>query len=113
MGYTIRLGYPSFDDVFQSIQGYPKIKRKQMGYHGITRHVTYPWISKDKNVCTDVSQLFAFLRWKREQLGYIGFSQVDPQYPTSHKILEGYPGIGHMSGYSGISFTKLGYACLK
>ena len=50
MGYTIRLGYPSFDDVFQSIQGYPKIKLKQMGYHGITLHVTYPWISKDKNV---------------------------------------------------------------
>ena len=84
-----------------------------MGYQGITRHLTYPGISKDKNVCTNVSQLFAFLRWKSEQLVQVGFSQVNPQYPISHKISEGYPGIGHMSGYPGISFTKLGYACSK
>ena len=84
-----------------------------MGYQGITRHVTYPGISKDKNVCTDVSQLFAFLRWKSEQLGYIGFGQVNPQYPIAHKTFEEYPGIGHMSGYPWISFTKLGHACLK
>ena len=77
-----------------------------MGYHGITRHVTYPGISKDKNVCTDVSQLFAFLRWKSEQLVYIGFGQVNHLYPIAHKTLEGYPGISHMSGYPGISFTK-------
>ena len=44
--------------------GYPKIKQKQMGYHGITRHVTYLWISQDKYVCSNVSQLFGFLRWK-------------------------------------------------
>ena len=84
-----------------------------MGYHGITRHVTYPGISKDKNVCANVSQLLAFFRWKSEQLGYIGFGQVNPPYPISHKTLEGYPGIGHMLGYPGISFTKLGYACSK
>ena len=105
------LGYPSFDDLSQSILGYPKIKQKQMGYHGITRRVTYPWISQDKYVCTDVSQLLAFLRWKSEQL--VWFSQVKPQYPISHKISEGYPWIGHMSGYPRISYTKLGYACLK
>ena len=39
-----------------------------MGYPGITQTVTYPWISKDKYVCTYLYQLFAFLRWKNEQL---------------------------------------------
>ena len=31
-----KLGYPSFDDLFQAIPGYPKIKQKQMGNHRIT-----------------------------------------------------------------------------
>ena len=84
-----------------------------MGYPGITGHVTNPWISQDKYICTNLFQLLAFLHWKSEQQVKVGFSQVKPPYPISHKISEGCPGIGHMLGYSGISFNKLGYACSK
>ena len=37
-------------------------------------------------------------------------SQVNPQHPILDKISEGYPEIGHMYGYAGISSIKLGYA---
>ena len=93
-------------------------------YPGITRNFTKTG-HRDNSTC-DLSRdiprqikviqlkpavLFSPLEKRTARISL--FSQVKPQYPILHKISEGYPGIGHRSGYPGISLIKLGYACLK
>ena len=46
----------------------PDFLKKQMGYPWISRLVNYPWIPKDKYVCTDLYQPVVFLHWKNDRL---------------------------------------------
>ena len=104
----------------------PKKNKKQIGYPGRTRNfrvIKTGGMSRDKSTCDfslDIPRQVCFY-WpipavhfsplEKEQLVLFGFSQVHPSslYPISHKISEGYPGIGHRLGYPRISFIKLGH----